>query len=787
LVFRPFAGRQERDNNKKSPEPLLSKPMLSSLTGRGENDEADLTRAAQEAENAPKSGMGGKSERTVESEDEEDEEEEAEEDPVITTPSNKPSSSVTSARPPSSSSLPLSSSSTAAPVDLSPTPVKEQSVNSSSTFGARKSAGAQVADVIDRLVAHRKGITPHIVVVAPFRNKRKQQIVQATESDVTNESQASNQQFDLDSAVSAMAHPQELLREKKQKWNEKTEAKSSSMPASSTESTIAYDEEAVTVRSTVRPALDSKDDDIEEDAIDEGDEDDDESVEVTSAEKSVSVGLKSTTQSTVNLNRIKNAVSPLKEDGKKSSIDSKATVGKRKTAIELRAETLNKLRAKLKRPGGTGALFRALNRESSASRLQTSANTINFPSLAKPNVAPLAKSKPEHVELPFQMSIPNAVFLGAKLVKKSSDEEEDALQASASNTPSNPQKLAKAPTMQSFTVREQVYQRPVQQASRPSNPSSGMRNAAQFPSVSSHNDGAMKALPSNQAPTNPMQRSMHFQPAKQYATYGMSPNQRMQHPASFAPSQQLNGNSKPLMMAGSNVRPDLMAPSTGPQITLAQLAQLYPQQYLEFLQQHQPQMSYGPSIAQQNHQQMRNHKKPTEVDPMVAYQQASHQSKFAVHNPNMMMSMSQNNPMRPPSPVQANPTGNKNVAAASAGSNFGENTAESVGHQNHVHSNQLLSGADSGNSAMVNFNVEDGHDKGLSIGLGGGPSSGGAQLITSPMGIFKSLLLPLLPRPRMNLNGKVVFGVVLEKGVGFGKPKKPPVVLHTPHKHGFFG
>ena len=63
---------------------------------------------------------------------------------------------------------------------------------------------------------------------------------------------------------------------------------------------------------------------------------------------------------------------------------------------------------------------------------------------------------------------------------------------------------------------------------------------------------------------------------------------------------------------------------------------------------------------------------------------------------------------------------------------------------------------------------------GIQLSFGGGPMGGGGQLKTSPMGIFKTLLLPLLPKPRMNLNGKVVFGVVLENGVGFGK--KPKIV-----------
>ncbi|XP_053212057.1 uncharacterized protein DDB_G0283357-like [Panonychus citri] len=77
--------------------------------------------------------------------------------------------------------------------------------------------------------------------------------------------------------------------------------------------------------------------------------------------------------------------------------------------------------------------------------------------------------------------------------------------------------------------------------------------------------------------------------------------------------------------------------------------------------------------------------------------------------------------------------------------------------------------------------------KGLTFHFGGGPMGGGGQVMTSPLGIFKTLLLPLLPKPRVNLNGKVVFGVVLEKGVGYGKQKKhhPPPPPPPPPPHGF--
>ncbi|XP_076329207.1 uncharacterized protein LOC143235186 [Tachypleus tridentatus] len=51
--------------------------------------------------------------------------------------------------------------------------------------------------------------------------------------------------------------------------------------------------------------------------------------------------------------------------------------------------------------------------------------------------------------------------------------------------------------------------------------------------------------------------------------------------------------------------------------------------------------------------------------------------------------------------------------------------------------------------------------KGINIHLSGG---GGH----SPLGSLSSLLLPSLGKPKVNLNGRVVFGVVLDKGIGLG-------------------
>ncbi|KAL1482939.1 hypothetical protein MTO96_013350 [Rhipicephalus appendiculatus] len=65
-----------------------------------------------------------------------------------------------------------------------------------------------------------------------------------------------------------------------------------------------------------------------------------------------------------------------------------------------------------------------------------------------------------------------------------------------------------------------------------------------------------------------------------------------------------------------------------------------------------------------------------------------------------------------------------------------------------------------------------GHGKGITFTIGGGDHHGGGgghhDYGVSPMGVIKNLFLPFLPKPKVNLNGRVVFGVVLEKGVGLG-------------------
>lgn len=55
---------------------------------------------------------------------------------------------------------------------------------------------------------------------------------------------------------------------------------------------------------------------------------------------------------------------------------------------------------------------------------------------------------------------------------------------------------------------------------------------------------------------------------------------------------------------------------------------------------------------------------------------------------------------------------------------------------------------------------------GIRLNFGGGRGLLGGNY--SPLGIIGSILRPLLPRPQVNLNGKVMFGVMLEKGLKFG-------------------
>lgn len=65
-----------------------------------------------------------------------------------------------------------------------------------------------------------------------------------------------------------------------------------------------------------------------------------------------------------------------------------------------------------------------------------------------------------------------------------------------------------------------------------------------------------------------------------------------------------------------------------------------------------------------------------------------------------------------------------------------------------------------------------GEQPGFSVNFGAGPMGGGGQVKASPMGILKSLMLPLTGIPKW-VNGKVVLGIVLENGIG----KKPKTIF----------
>lgn len=144
-------------------------------------------------------------------------------------------------------------------------------------------------------------------------------------------------------------------------------------------------------------------------------------------------------------------------------------------------------------------------------------------------------------------------------------------------------------------------------------------------------------------------------------------------------------------------------------------------------------------------------------------------------HPNQALHMPHPLPFPPP-PMNVPPTP---PSPASPQNTDGEETTEPT-DESQVSMQYPAESNNNKNKAVIQFHTPDaqtaesGASKGLTLHFGGGPVGGGTQLMTSPVGIFKTLLLPLLPKPRMNLNGKVVFGVVLEKSAGFGKQKHSP-------------
>lgn len=72
---------------------------------------------------------------------------------------------------------------------------------------------------------------------------------------------------------------------------------------------------------------------------------------------------------------------------------------------------------------------------------------------------------------------------------------------------------------------------------------------------------------------------------------------------------------------------------------------------------------------------------------------------------------------------------------------------------------------------------------GIKLSLGGTDAHGQKNLLGasySPLGIISSILGPIIKRPRVNLNGKLMFGVMLEKGVKFGHGHGHEKAVHQP-------
>ncbi|XP_015911583.1 probable serine/threonine-protein kinase nek3 [Parasteatoda tepidariorum] len=62
--------------------------------------------------------------------------------------------------------------------------------------------------------------------------------------------------------------------------------------------------------------------------------------------------------------------------------------------------------------------------------------------------------------------------------------------------------------------------------------------------------------------------------------------------------------------------------------------------------------------------------------------------------------------------------------------------------------------------------------EGISLSISSPSHSGTHVSASEPVSVIKSFFLPFLPKPRLNMNARVVFGVVLDKGMGLGGGKK---------------
>ncbi|XP_064479888.1 uncharacterized protein LOC135393348 [Ornithodoros turicata] len=135
-------------------------------------------------------------------------------------------------------------------------------------------------------------------------------------------------------------------------------------------------------------------------------------------------------------------------------------------------------------------------------------------------------------------------------------------------------------------------------------------------------------------------------------------------------------------------------------------------------------------------------------------------------------------PYNPPPPPSSNPYhpphryGSRHYDPVDAQRGLLHPSSESAAYPTKDRSGYEINAGDSHSS-------HGGHGKGITFTIGGGGGDHGDHgshgYGVSPMGVIKNLFLPFLPKPKVNLNGRVVFGVVLEKGVGLG---------HNQHQHG---
>ncbi|KAG8199575.1 hypothetical protein JTE90_009412 [Oedothorax gibbosus] len=97
--------------------------------------------------------------------------------------------------------------------------------------------------------------------------------------------------------------------------------------------------------------------------------------------------------------------------------------------------------------------------------------------------------------------------------------------------------------------------------------------------------------------------------------------------------------------------------------------------------------------------------------------------------------------------------------------------------QQQMHHIDPMQGAESNRWGTVGFHPPPPsfHHKppeGISLSISSPANSGTHVSVKEPVSVIKSFFLPFLPKPRLNMNARVVFGVVLDKGMGIGADKK---------------